>query len=591
MKKAIIPAHNELKDKIKASINAVCSNYVAVGYYLKQVNDQKLYTEDNYSGIGDYAAAEYGISKDKCSYLIKIADKFCKPDSPELIPEYQDFSISKLREMVYLTEEQLEQVKVDTTVKKIREIQKPKVVEPEEHDIDWFVQYWADDNAKDLKAIMLICWEHTKLTEQAKEVQKLLAPYGYGGSAGSDCSFIFDSFSTGINFKIKNEYKHLSYKDFVNSLLKFYDPNNFKDSEPEVATSQLINSTIALPGCKIDSCFSCPRDCDQRQETRNCRYAPLGNPFSCTTMNVLENIELDGISESCQFFHESGKPWSLCCNLCEDKCGYACQRSMEKSAAPVQEITKEPETVREHCDHEHSGCNRNWCETCGKNEHCCLECEEHCNGFCGWVEFNDWVPPVENEMPEEPEPEEIIEAEYQEIAEPEPEEQEIDPYILAKKTLEKHQKMLNDMLALDETDQAAMPEVIGRQKLEVTAFEKYVFELEELEAKEEPVEQSIEQPELPVMKNNDQRKDFLESYESWPIWIDQKETEERYYRYDLPDGYYIVVKVYFYNCSWKRKEEWGAREIYLLKPDMHFKSGETNTTMVIEHLKAMQKKN
>lgn len=119
-------SHREIKKIIQDNINSVCANYVAIGFYLNVVNDRKLYEEDGYSGIGEYAAAEYGIQKDRCSWLMKIADRFCIENSPALKPEYRDFSISKLREMVYLDDKQLEQVTVTSTISEIRDIKKPK---------------------------------------------------------------------------------------------------------------------------------------------------------------------------------------------------------------------------------------------------------------------------------------------------------------------------------------------------------------------------------------------------------------------------------------------------------------------------------
>lgn len=61
---------------------------------------------------------------------------------------------------------------------------------------------------------------------------------------------------------------------------------------------------------------------------------------------------------------------------------------------------------------------------------------------------------------------------------------------------------------------------------------------------QEPEE--VEQPELPVMRNNDQRAAFVDDYESWPLWIETQETGERYYRYDLPDGTSFVIRTYHY---------------------------------------------
>ena len=87
-------SHKEIKKIIRDNINSVCANYVAIGYYLNVVNDKRLYDEDGYSGIGEYAASEYGIQKDRCSWLMKVAKRFCIPNSPALLPEYRDFSIT-----------------------------------------------------------------------------------------------------------------------------------------------------------------------------------------------------------------------------------------------------------------------------------------------------------------------------------------------------------------------------------------------------------------------------------------------------------------------------------------------------------------
>lgn len=55
------------------------------------------------------------------------------------------------------------------------------------------------------------------------------------------------------------------------------------------------------------------------------------------------------------------------------------------------------------------------------------------------------------------------------------------------------------------------------------------------------------------MKNMTQREDFINSYKSWNIWCKNEYTEETFYRYDLPDGYVIVVKNYPYYSEWNKK--------------------------------------
>lgn len=127
--------HTEIKAIIRENINAVCRNYIAIGYYLKQVQERQLYLDDGYASLGEYAQAEYGVDKTAASRLIQVVGRFCvEGNTPVLLPEYRDFSVSKLKEMLYLTEEQIEQVTVDTTVKEIRVLrrveQEPEVIEP-----------------------------------------------------------------------------------------------------------------------------------------------------------------------------------------------------------------------------------------------------------------------------------------------------------------------------------------------------------------------------------------------------------------------------------------------------------------------------
>ena len=59
-------------------------------------------------------------------------------------------------------------------------------------------------------------------------------------------------------------------------------------------TSYSEESLITTVGCGHKYyCFSCAQDCTIRQKDRYCREAPFGNPFSCTTMHVLENIRAE----------------------------------------------------------------------------------------------------------------------------------------------------------------------------------------------------------------------------------------------------------------------------------------------------------
>lgn len=53
-----------------------------------------------------------------------------------------------------------------------------------------------------------------------------------------------------------------------------------------------------------------------------------------------------------------------------------------------------------------------------------------------------------------------------------------------------------------------------------------------------------EQPPLPEMKNNDQRKEWLRNYKSWGLWYTDHHTGVRYYKYDFQNGARLIAEEY-----------------------------------------------
>lgn len=98
-----------------------------------------------------------------------------------------------------------------------------------------------------------------------------------------------------------------------------------------------------------------------------------------------------------------------------------------------------------------------------------------------------------------------------------------------------------------------------------------------------------EQPKLPKLKNMEQREEFVRNYLSWPIWCENKLTQETFYRFDLPNGAAIVVKYYPTWLDWKKIEDHGER-YYLIKPGCkYFSNCEINMSSIKEYLKDIQK--
>ena len=104
------------------------------------------------------------------------------------------------------------------------------------------------------------------------------------------------------------------------------------------------------------------------------------------------------------------------------------------------------------------------------------------------------------------------------------------------------------------------------------------------------------QPELPKLKNNEERKEFLAKYREWAVWFEVPQAEETYYRYILPDGSAIVICEYkHYNEWWENKYVPGEPEgtltvEYLLEPGYkHLHNCKTNQTALIRKLMEVQR--
>nr|DAP04192.1 MAG TPA: chromosome partitioning protein [Caudoviricetes sp.] len=49
---------------------------------------------------------------------------------------------------------------------------------------------------------------------------------------------------------------------------------------------------------------------------------------------------------------------------------------------------------------------------------------------------------------------------------------------------------------------------------------------------------------LPIMKNNDQRKEWLRNYKVWGLWYEDKNIGVKYYKYDFENGARLIVEEY-----------------------------------------------
>ncbi len=153
--------------------------------------------------------------------------------------------------------------------------------------------------------------------------------------------------------------------------------------------------------------------------------------------------------------------------------------------------------------------------------------------------------------------------------------------------------LLQDYLNLGD-----IPErTVCRQELLVDALADMVGTLEGLQEKEEPAVEILQ--ELPLLKNNDQRKLWINDYKSWGLWYRDENIDVNYFKFDFTDGSRLVAAEYpqrhsyysrevrdeiFYHLIPKNKVTDG--EVY----DEKYRHATHSETELVEFLKNLQKK-
>lgn len=121
---------NDVKNLLSANIKTMSRSFIAAGYYMKYIRDRELFRDGGYSSIWEFAEDQYGIKKSATSRWMAMNDKFSKDgNSPILDDKYKDFNKSQLQEMLYLTDDQIEEAEPEMSAKEIRAIRKPPEVE------------------------------------------------------------------------------------------------------------------------------------------------------------------------------------------------------------------------------------------------------------------------------------------------------------------------------------------------------------------------------------------------------------------------------------------------------------------------------
>lgn len=114
-----------IKEKLRKELQGVSEGFIRIGYHLKRIKEQRLYENDGYHDINEFAKAEYGLHPSTVSRFIAINTKYSiDGNSERLRPEFAGMGSTKLAEMLTLPDEDMEMIRPETTKESIRELKR-----------------------------------------------------------------------------------------------------------------------------------------------------------------------------------------------------------------------------------------------------------------------------------------------------------------------------------------------------------------------------------------------------------------------------------------------------------------------------------
>ena len=612
----------EAESYITSGLVSTARNYVAIGYWLRRIRDGKLYEEEGHQNFEQYVHEKYGKDKGWASKCIKVNQQLSKDgDSPLLDSRYRDYSTYQLVELAYMTEEQREQATPEQTVKQLQEIRKPKEIPY--YDIDG-QQEMEKDYPEVIPVVMSQLFPEEEIPKQEEQEPPVVeqtevsqyfetkqepvpgeprkcitgkSKYGFCVCCGKDgiqcCAACVESCNCRCGWLEEQTEKTPAADEPENAAEKqrtgncLYDPNHLCMLSEEAKRSPGIGED-----CVNHCCCGCVKHGECKMECTVSENHP-------ELQKVLENAaeKHQGEERTTPEEEQIDEKWTignlpqakesmircLATLVVRERWPYLKHEfgriSLERAKSQLKYIQNEQ--LLDLGEGVEASAGEDIIEFFRDTEDL---------GVCSYERFTTQLQKcvdAEWEKQETSKSTKTSQQEKENVA-------ELTDLQLLRDMLERKKRLLATNLAISGIDES--DEHIRMQKLEAAALASAVCDLENLIEPEETVGEKPEQPELPYLRNNDQRAAFIDAYESWPLWIETKETGERYYRYDLPDGTSFVIKTYLamlYDFESPRrgnyKAGYGENEQYILEPGKFFRDCRSNRSTMIEKLKELQK--
>ena len=249
-----IDSLDEATSIIKNEMESMFDGFIAIGFYLKKIRDDRMYLQKGYSSIFDYSDQVFKLTRFQTTRFMEVNDVYSIGGySPEIDDKWKGYGSSKLVEMMALPEEIREMVPQQATVREMRDAK--KVVREtkdkyspqmnlcdaaQEPDENW-MKLLAKMLGKDRSIFMaMIEWERSDIgndrTGIEKEVQTLVNPSGFQVLRFETANIWMTENCIRVNpYKVNGEVPNsveYTYIDLAMAFEEIYYPNYPDISEP-----------------------------------------------------------------------------------------------------------------------------------------------------------------------------------------------------------------------------------------------------------------------------------------------------------------------------------------------------------------------
>lgn len=168
----------QMKQKLKQELLGVKQSFVRIGYVLRKIEDQRLYEQDGYKSVAEFAKAEYGLEPSTTSRFMSINREYSVAGYSETLrSEFADMGRSQLEEMLKLPDSDRQMIQPETPREDIRNLKRFNKTEPEAgvaDDIHQLIERFWRDNLEILDTLA-----HRTFTEEnIKQFAELVNPSG-----------------------------------------------------------------------------------------------------------------------------------------------------------------------------------------------------------------------------------------------------------------------------------------------------------------------------------------------------------------------------------------------------------------------------